>query len=144
MTKNSLKAIGPVFILTGLTFSFPAPATPDAEQVDTTGALNSGGENSRPDMLRSTTSGNIITGMTHDMSSEMLEMAGMLERGTISSGNMLRMSGQMKKMSGLMERMSGLVGKGVATEPEIQKQMEDLRREMDQFRKAAPVSRATP
>ncbi|NDP49183.1 MAG: hypothetical protein GZ085_12510 [Sulfuriferula multivorans] len=71
----------------------------------------------------------------HDMSGEMMEMSGMMEKGDLNPDAMKKMSKQTKQMGSMMENMSSMMGKGAMTDAGQNKQMDQMRKQIDQMRK---------
>jgi hypothetical protein len=128
MKHTILKKVGSALLITGFTFALPAYA----EKPGGTGAMGMGG--------MGTTEAQQMSGMMHDMSGEMMEMSGMMDKGDMNPDAMKKMSKQAKQMGSMMENMSGMMGKGAMMDAGQSKQMDQMRKQMDQMRKDMPAS----
>ena len=66
-----------------------------------------------------------------DMSQEMAKMAEEMSHGTLSPEQDKLMTKKMKWMSTVMQRMTGLNARHAMKEPEQERQMNQMRKEMD-------------
>jgi hypothetical protein len=125
MKHTILKKVGSVILISGLAFTLPAFAQTHA------GAQ----EHSMAD-------GQQMSGMMHDMSSEMMAMSSMMGKGDMKPDAMKNMSNQMMQMGNMMESMSSMMGKGSMMNADHTKQMEQMRLKMDQMSKKMPAASA--
>lgn len=73
--------------------------------------------------------------MMKDMSQEMNKMTEEMSRGEPSPDQKKQMSRRMEGMSKMMHRMSGLLSRPAMKEADMQKQMEQMRRRMDDIKR---------
>mgnify|MGYP001792868243 CR=1 FL=1 len=71
--------------------------------------------------------------MMRDMSRGMSEMTEQMAHGDLAADQNKLMSGRMKRMSVLMDRMSFLQSRPTMREPEFEKQMGSMRKQMDEM-----------
>ena len=71
-----------------------------------------------------------------DMTAEMDRMTEQMSGGDLSDEQRKQMGERMQRMATLMRRMSGLASRPAMADPESQKQMEEMRREMDAMMRA--------
>jgi hypothetical protein len=76
-----------------------------------------------------------MSGMMHDMADKMIEMSGQMSKGNLSADMQKRMGGQMRDMATMMDNMSGMMGKGMMMDAGMQKQMDQMRKQMDEMTK---------
>jgi len=69
--------------------------------------------------------------MMKDMAQEMSRMTEQMSPGQLTSDQRKQMAGRMTLMSTMMRRMSGLAARPAMREPEWQKQMGEMRKQMD-------------
>ena len=130
MKHAILRNVGSAFLIGGLAFALPAYA----EKHGGPDAMGMGG--------KGTPSSQQMSGMMHDMSGELKEMSGMMDKGGMNPDAMKNMSSQMKQMADMMENMSGMMGKGTMNDADRHKQMDQMRKQMDQMRKDMPAAPA--
>ena len=73
--------------------------------------------------------------MMKDMSQEMNNMTELMSRGDLTPEQRKQMSLRMERMSKLMHRMSGLQDRPAMKGPEFQKQMDLMRKQMDEMKR---------
>ena len=66
-----------------------------------------------------------------DMAQEMNRMTEQMSQGELKPEQRKQMAGRMALMSSMMQRMSGLAARPAMREPEWQKQMGEMRKQMD-------------
>lgn len=71
--------------------------------------------------------------MMKDMTTEMAGMTEAMSKGDLNPQIRSQMADRMRRMSGLMRRMSGLASRPAMSEPEAEKQMEQMRKSMDRM-----------
>ena len=132
MKHAILRNVGSAFLIGGLAFALPvyaaehgAPGTMDGK-----GGVMGASEAQQ------------MSGMMHDMSHEMKEISGMMNKGDMNPDAMKKTSSQMKQMGGMMENMSGMMGKGTMNDADRHKQMDQMRKQMDDMRKNMPAAPA--
>ena len=125
MKNTVLSKVGSAFLIIGLTFALPAYA----EKYGGESTMGMGEKGSQQ-----------MSGMMHEISSEMNDMSSMMGKGGIKPDAMKKMSSQMKQMGDMMENMSRIVGRGTMMDTNTQKQMDQIRKQMDQMRKNMPAS----
>jgi hypothetical protein len=69
--------------------------------------------------------------MMKDMAQEMTRMTEQMSKGELTPEQRKQMAGRMALMSTMMRRMSGLAARPAMREPEWQKQMGEMRKNMD-------------
>jgi len=69
--------------------------------------------------------------LMNDMAQEMTRMTEQMAKGELSPELRKQMAGRMALMSTMMQRMSGLASRPAMREPEWQKQMGGMRKQMD-------------
>lgn len=72
-----------------------------------------------------------MSGLQHDMSSQMMGMAGQMAKGNLSAAQQKMMSEQMRTMGTMMGDMSGLMGQGMMMDANGQTRMNQMRMQMD-------------
>ncbi len=77
-----------------------------------------------------------MSGMMHDMADQMIGMSGQMSKGNLSADMQKRMGGQMRDMATMMDNMSGMMGKGMMMDAAQQKQMDQMRKQMDEMMKS--------
>lgn len=82
----------------------------------------------------------MMSGMMKDMSQQMTGMSDQMSQGNLTPEQGKQMAQRMERMSGMMHRMSGLAGKPAMSDPEFQKQMGQMRKQMNDMMRAAPMS----
>ena len=70
--------------------------------------------------------------MMKDMAQEMTRMTEQMAKGELTPEQRKQMAGRMALMSTIMQRMSGLASRPAMREPEWQKQMGGMRKQMDE------------
>ena len=75
----------------------------------------------------------IIADMMKDMSQEMSKMAEQMSRGELTPEQRKHLGQRMEIMSKMMHRMSGLESRPAMKEPEMQQQLKQMRRQMDEM-----------
>jgi len=75
-----------------------------------------------------------MSGMTHDMASQVMGMSGEMSKGNLSASQQKQMSERMRKMATMMDDMSGMMGKGMMMDAEQQKKMGEMRKQLDAMR----------
>ena len=78
-----------------------------------------------------------------DMTQEMAKMADEMSRGDLTAEQRRQMGQRMEPMATLMRRMSGLAARPAMADPESQKQMEKMRKEMDAMMRDPRMAPAT-
>lgn len=114
MKHSVLGKVVALLLITGTAFALPAYAE----------------KYGRPDMGMGESGAQQMSGMMNDMSSEMKDMSGMIEGGSMNPDAMKKMSSQMKQMGGMMNNMSGMTGKGMTMDAGMQKTMSQMRKDM--------------
>lgn len=69
--------------------------------------------------------------MMKDMTQEMTRMTEQMSKSELTPEQRKQMAGRMALMSTMMQRMSGLAARPAMREPEWQKQMGEMRKQMD-------------
>lgn len=80
--------------------------------------------------------------MMKDMAQEMTRMTEQMSLGELTSDQRKQMAGRMTLMSAMMRRMSGLAARPAMREPERQKQMGEMRKQMDEMMGSARMAPA--
>jgi len=73
--------------------------------------------------------------MLRDMSGQMGEMFKTMSRGNLTQAQQKQMADRMRTMSGMMQNLSVMAGGGMMLDDEHQKQMQDMRKQMNQMMK---------
>lgn len=118
MKYSIIGKVGTLLLVTGIAFAAPAIAEKQAGQ----GTMNMG-SHGEPGAQQ-------MSGLMNDMSSEMKNMSGTIESSSMNTAAMKKMSIRMKQMSGMMNNMSGMMGKNIAMDTGMQKQMDQMRKDM--------------
>ncbi len=84
----------------------------------------------------------MMYGMMKDMSQEMSKMTEQMARGEPTPELKKQLAQRMNRMSTMMHRMAGLQDRPAMKEPEMQKQMEKMRTQMDDMMRDAPMKPA--
>jgi TolA-binding protein len=119
--------IGPVFVV-GLAFPLASPGQPTGQ--DRPQQSSSGAEAS-PELRRH----HAMRGVMDDMAQEMAVMQEQMAKDTMTPGSQREMAAQMKRLSELMRRMSGLLDRPTMKEPEMAKQLDQMREQMEELKK---------
>lgn len=130
-----LKAVSSVFLAAGLLMP-PVPhaqTAPEAKPAQTGPA----GEAS-PEMRRYRDMQSLMQDMTKSMSA----MNDQMSKGTPDAQARKDMSAKMKTMSRVMTRMSGLMDRPSMKDAEANRELERMRRQMDEMSKAPPMKGA--
>ena len=72
-----------------------------------------------------------MTGLQHDMSTQMMGMAGEMAKGNMSAAQQKMMGEQMRTMGTMMGDMSGLMGQGMMMDANTQNRMNQMRTQMN-------------
>ena len=80
-----------------------------------------------------------MSGMMHDMCDQAVSMSGQMAHGNLSAAQQKQMAERMRTMGTMMDQMSGMMGKGMMMDDGQQKQMGEMRMQMDNMMKAAPA-----
>lgn len=115
MKHSVLGKVGTLLLITGIAFAVPVYAEKQAGP----GAMSMGEDGAQQ-----------ISALMKDMSSQMKNMSGMIESGSMTPDSMKNMSSRMKQMGGIMNNMSGMMNKNMAMDAGMQKQMEQMRKDM--------------
>jgi len=70
-------------------------------------------------------------GMMKDMAGRMTSMAGHMAEGKLSAAEQKQMAERLRTMATMLDRMSGMAGKGMMTDADMDKQMDQMRKQMD-------------
>jgi len=73
-------------------------------------------------------------GMMHE-ADQMMEMSGRMSQGQMTPEQQKQMAERMRIMATMMDRMSGMAGKGMMMDADMQKQIGEMRRQMDDMMK---------
>ena len=73
--------------------------------------------------------------MMHDMRGQMEEMSKAMSQGNMTSAQQKRIADRMHAMSEMMGNLSGMMGGGMMLGDEHQRQMQGMRKQMDQMMK---------
>jgi len=82
---------------------------------------------------------NQMSGMMHDMGDHMMSMSGQMSHGNMNASQQKQMSERMRNMATMMDHMSGMMGKGMMMDQDMQKQMGEMRMQMDSMMKESPA-----
>lgn len=82
-----------------------------------------------------------MSGMMHDMSGQMMSMSGDMSKGGMSAAQQKQMAERMRNLATMMDQMSGMTGKGMMMDAGQQKQMGDMRMQMDNMMKETPAGK---
>ncbi len=74
---------------------------------------------------------NQMSGMMHDMADHMMSMSGDMSKGNMTTDQQKMMSERMGKFATMMDHMSNIMGKGMMMDDSQQKQMGEMRMQMD-------------
>lgn len=72
-----------------------------------------------------------MSGLQHDMSTQMMGMAGQMSNGNMSAAQQKLMGEQMRTMGSMMGDMSGLMGQGMMMDANTQNRMNQMRTQMN-------------
>lgn len=70
-------------------------------------------------------------GMMKDMAEQMKAMAGHMSQGELSATEQKQAADRLRTMAQMLDRMSGMAGKGMTTDADMNKQMNQMRKQMD-------------
>lgn len=79
-----------------------------------------------------------VAGLMRDMSLQMNKMQERMAQGEMSPERQKRMQQQLKEMSAMMTRMAWLADRPAMNDPEIGKQTNEMRRQMDNMMRTQP------
>jgi hypothetical protein len=82
-----------------------------------------------------------MSGMMHDMADQMMGMSGDMGKGGMGAAQQKQMGERMRTMATMMDQMSGMMGKGMMMDTGMQRQMDDMRKQMDAMMKQAPTGK---
>ena len=132
MKHSVLVKIGALMLITGTAFAVPTYAAQGGHDHGHEGSDAVGGKGE--------TGSQQMSGMMNDMSSEMKDMSGMMEGGSMNPETMKKMSAQMKQLGSMMNHMSGMMNKDMTMDAGKQKQMGQMRNQIDKMREDMPAS----
>ncbi len=118
MKNSGLGKVGALLLITGIAFA----ARAYIEKHTGPGAMSMGEKCEH--------SARKMAGLMNDMSSEMKKMSGMIDSDSMNPDTMKKMSSRMKKMGSMMNDMSGMMDKNMAMDAGMQKQMDQMRKDM--------------
>ncbi len=72
-----------------------------------------------------------MSGLQHDMSTQMMGMAGEMAKGNMNAAQQKMMSERMRTMGTMMGDMSGMMGQGMMMDANTQNRMNQMRTQMD-------------
>lgn len=125
MSKSTLgKVVGLGLLVMGLVLSVPA----GAQMGDMMGGPQGKGIQQ-------------MSGMMHDMADQMMGMSGNMSQGKMSAAQQKQMAERIRTMATMMDNMSGMMGKGMMMDAGQQKQMGDMRMQMDGMMKEIPAGK---
>ena len=125
MKHSVLGRIGALLLLIGSVFAVPAYAENEHESITP-------GESNAQQMSQ----------LISNISREMEDMSGIIEKGNTNPDTMKKMSQQMKQMSSMMNNMSEILNKYMAMDANTQQQMGQMRKQIDQMSRDIPDSAA--
>ncbi|MHB1322111.1 MAG: hypothetical protein ACYCY0_11210 [Acidithiobacillus ferrivorans] len=134
MKYSVLGKVGALLLIAGTAFVVPAYAESHTGQGRHEGSEMMGGKGEAGAQQMSE--------LMNEMSSVMKDMSGMIESGSLSPATMKKMSSQMKQMGGMMNHMSGMMHKGMTMNAGTQKEMGQMRKQIEHMRKDMPASPA--
>ena len=140
MKCKMIRTIGTMMLLGGLAVSGLTPV--QSAQEAKGGASGTGPGYEKSQMLNRYQK---IAEMMRDMSQEMTRMQEEMAKGDVTVAMHKQMSQRLKQMSMIMRRMSGLYdrpGMKGKDDPEMNRQMEEIRKQMDAMRAGAPTAPA--
>jgi len=82
-----------------------------------------------------------MSGMMHDMGDQAVSMSGQMSQGKLNTAQQKQMAERMRKMATMMDQMSGMMGNGMMMDAGQQKQMGDMRMQMDNMMKETPAGK---
>jgi len=77
--------------------------------------------------------------MMKDMTQEMMGMTEQMSKGELTPDQRKQMAQRMEMMSGMMHRMSGVEAMPAMNDPEQEKQMDEMRKQMDKIMSKSPM-----
>lgn len=78
-----------------------------------------------------------VSGIMHDMADQLMGLARQMSKGDMPAATRQRTQEQMWEMAMMIERLSDMMGKDIATHPELQQQMDEMRQRMHEMRQAS-------
>lgn len=78
-----------------------------------------------------------MSGIMHEMADQLMALARQMSKGEMATAARQRTQEQMWEMAMMIERLSDMMGKGIATNPEMQRQIDEMRQRMQQMRQAS-------
>lgn len=126
MKHSILRKVGAVLLVAGIAIAVPVYAAKHGGpgMMDGKGG-GMGGPGSQQ-----------MSGMMHDMADQMMGISGQMSKGNLNADMQKRMGGQMRDMATMMDNMSGMMGKGMMMDAAQQKQMDQMRKQMDDMTKS--------
>ena len=138
MKCKMIRTIGTMMLLGGLAVSGLTPAQTAQEAKG--GASGTGPGYEKSQMLNRYQK---IAEMMRDMTQEMTRMHVEMAKGDVTADMQKQMSQRLKQMSKMMRRMSGLYDRPAMKgkdDSEMNRQMEELRKQMDAMRAGTPTA----
>lgn len=80
-----------------------------------------------------------VSGVMHDMADQLMQLARQMSKGEMAAATRQRTQEQMWEMAMMIERLSDMMGQDIATHPEMQRQIDEMRHRMQQMRQASGV-----
>ncbi len=113
MKQSRCNRLGAGLLVLGLALALPAHAQMGGQQgMDGPGAQKMGG-------------------VMRDMAEQMKLTAGHMSQGKLSAAEQKQTAERLRTMATMLDRISGMVGKGMTMDADMQKQMDQMRKQMD-------------
>lgn len=78
-----------------------------------------------------------MSGVMRDMADRLMALSRQMSKGEMTAATRQRTQEQMWEMAMMIERLSDMMGKDIASHPDMQRQMDEIRQRMQEMRKAA-------
>jgi periplasmic protein CpxP/Spy len=78
-----------------------------------------------------------MSGIMHHMADQLMQLARQMSKGEMAAATRQRTQEQMWEIAMMIERLSDMMGKDIATHPDMQRQIDEMRQRMQQMRQAS-------
>lgn len=80
----------------------------------------------------------------HDMADQMTGMSNFMNYSKLTAADRKRMAERMRQMAGMMDRMSRMAAQGMMMDEGMQKQMQEMRQQMNEMMKSPVMKEKRP
>ncbi len=78
-----------------------------------------------------------LSDIMHGMADQLMQLARQMSKGEMAAATRQRTQEQMWEMAMMLERLSDIMGKDIATHPDMQRQIDEMRHRIQEMRQAA-------